>query len=255
MRHLDATELYDLSEAGKALLRDPARLRREIRLGRIPAVWLPDGAEAASWALPVAWVDAESGESALDPEALRTYWLERFQPPSAAGARPAKAREAVEGRALLPREEAARRLFCDAKALLRLERDGTLVTLRIEDEVRHDEALVDALAGEAVDPATLDAMRAELKELARFDYVQADDAAPVSVPWRKPDPKPADAQAPRSRPEAAAPRAYQIPDALFEAGEAAEGGSAETEPTRREGPPQGDGLIQADGYDVIDEED
>ena len=62
MLHLDDVQLYDLSEAGRLLFKDPARLEREARLRKLPAVTVEQGL-----ALPAPWVDAEAGVSAADP--------------------------------------------------------------------------------------------------------------------------------------------------------------------------------------------
>lgn len=236
MRTLDATPFYDLPEAGRLLWADPVRLAREAGLGRVPAARTAEG-----WALPKAWVDAEAGLEPTDAEALRTYWLARLAPPSRAARRASRPRERLPVERLLTSEEAARRLWCDAARLERLDADGTLPCLRVDGRPCYDAVLVDLLAAEAQGPAEqaeaaqrVEVRRAEVRRWAQAEYTTAEpgaavpQAAPVAGPPapHRPAPSedagPVDGQpdAPASAPAPTAPpmpEAYRLPADLARA--------------------------------------
>jgi len=141
MLPLDAAELYDLSEAARLLWVGPERIRRWIRLGRVPATRRETGLH-----LPRAWVDAACGQEATDEGAVRRYWLERLAPPRRAAGRPLRDRSKLETESLLTTAEAARRVFADEVRLERLAAEGALPALRLDGDTRYDETLVDLLA-------------------------------------------------------------------------------------------------------------
>ncbi|MDJ0521133.1 MAG: hypothetical protein QNJ90_03565 [Planctomycetota bacterium] len=235
MLHLDDVQLYDLSEAGGLLFKDPARLAREARLRRLPATRVEAGL-----ALPAPWVDAEAGVSDADPIALSTYWLARLAPPSANARRPRRSRESLEAAELLTPAEAARRLCATDAALARLDSDGTVPSLRVDDEVRYDAVLVDLVAredeGEDV-VAEAQERRTAVRAWARFEY-GADETLPPPVAR----PRPA-APAPEPTPlDEDAPKAFEIPTdlGLDDIGELDE--------------PPGPGLMEIDGFETVDED-
>ncbi|MDJ0975600.1 MAG: hypothetical protein QNJ98_14150 [Planctomycetota bacterium] len=236
----DAIDLFDLSEAGRLLFRDPVRLAREARLRRVPATWIGD-----ALAFPVAWVEAEAGVSAVDPEALRSYWLERLAPPSPDARRAVRERERLPATALLPAAEAARRIFADPRALRRLDQDGTLPSVRVDGVPHYDEVLTALVAkrgeGEDVDDA-LRARTAQVRDWARFEYAtvarrEGDRTVPVEPRFGSGTPAASDAPS--------EVRAFEIPSDL------GLDTIAPLPPESDEPPPR---IIEADGFDVVDED-
>lgn len=189
MYQLDDVQLYDLSEAGRLLYRDPVRLSRQARHRRIPSALSPQGL-----GLPSAWVDAAAGTRPEDPEALCVQWLARLAPPSPDAARASRPHaalaDAVAIDALLTPEEAAARLLASPAALQRMDEDGRVPSLRIDGARRYDVPLIDLLAaqadGDEVDPVARDTRLAEVRALARFQY----DRAPTSEDHPAPPPAP-----------------------------------------------------------------
>ena len=246
MFKLDAIELLDLSEAGALLLRDPARLEREIRLGRVPAARV-----AGQVAIPVPWAESAAGIAPTDEESTRTYWLSRLAPPSAAGHRPLRERNRLDIGELLDSDEAARRLYAHPAVLSRLMQEGTLPVLKIDGVLRFDAGLVDLLArkgdGEDVG-AALAERHALVTDHARFDYEtgEGSEATPKIQPARSAAaatsgtlaeaalrvPRPA---AP-STPAHGAAKAYELPEDLL----------AGIDPPST--------LIEADGFETVDED-
>ena len=169
MHPLDDVQLYDLSEAGRLLCRDPVRLAREARHRQIPSALGPQGL-----GLPTAWVDAAAGTRPEDPEALREKWLARLAPPSPDAHRAAKPRNALPLEQLLTPDEAQRALCASPSALRRLDEDGVVPSIRVDGERRYDPELVDLLArranGEVVDGVTRVQRCAEVWAWARFEY-------------------------------------------------------------------------------------
>ena len=230
MLKLDAMDLYDLSEAGALLFKDPARLRREARLRKIPSA-----REGPNLGLPRPWVDAAAEITPVDEESLRRYWIERLAPASASAHRPRRPRERLPAEALIGPEEAARRLFAAPEALVRLNADGTVPSLRIDGEPCFDAALVDLVAREHEGSevrAAAAARRAEVREWARFEYVTSAEAgSSVVLPT----------------PEAASHQddvgAFEVPADL----------ELDAIAPLDEGPPPST-LIEADGFDTLDED-
>jgi hypothetical protein len=238
MLHVDADELYDLSEAARILRADPVRIRRWARTGAAPLVPRPTG----DFALPRAWVDATAGRTGSDPEALLGFWRERLAPPSAHARRVLRDATQLTVKPLLTQEETARRLRADAARLGRLSAQGVLPGLRVDGETCFDEVLVTRLAEGDVPGAEL--RRREVAQAARFEY--ATDLTVGAVP-------PA-TQAPPAPPQAvaAAPRAWHLPDEIADLD-----GLPRPEP-QPEGeakpPPDGSRLIRAEGFETLDEE-
>ncbi len=244
MLHRDATDLYDLPEAGRLLFTDPARLEREARRGRIPYAVV--GAEVG---LPAPWVEAAAGIAPIDEASSRDYWLARLAPPSPDARRPLRARDRLPATDLLEPGEAARRVFADRPALVRLDAEGVLPALRVDGETRYDATLVDLVAAEEVDPAAAAAAaerRALVREWRRYEYATEMPGTPVlpvpPAPLSSETPKPTatDAAAAASPLESApAPKAYEVPTDLLE----------EAPPTPR--PPSR--LIRTEGHETVDE--
>ena len=248
MFKLDAIELLDLSEAGAMLLRDPARLEREIRLGRIPAARV-----AGQVAIPVPWAESAAGIAPTDEESVRTYWLARLAPPSAAGHRPLRERSRLDIGELLDGDEAARRLYAHPDVLSRLMQEGTLPALKIDGALRFDAGLVDLLArkgdGEEAG-AELAERHALVSDHARFDY-ETGEGSEVTPPVQVQTARTEAAATPETLTEAAlrvprpdappqpasgAAKAYELPEDLL----------AGIDPPST--------LIEADGFETIDED-
>jgi len=121
MLHLDDAQLYDLSEAGPLLFKDPVRLGREARIRAIPSARV-----GPALGLPAPWVDAEAGRSQADAISLATYWLGRLAPPAAGARKPVRSRTKLPVDLLLTPTEAAAALFATQPALERLGREGRL---------------------------------------------------------------------------------------------------------------------------------
>jgi len=241
MLQLDDIQLYDLSEAGSRLFSDPRRLARLARSRRVPSAEV-DGVLG----LPVAWVEAESGQSGADPQSLASYWLGRLAPPSAGARRPRRDLECLPKNEWLEAGEATRRLFATPAALKRLEDEGRLPALRIEGCVRYDALLVDLLARSDEDPArgpAIAARRAEVRAWARYEYARPKHP-PAAVPQEAQG-----APAPPAAPTTPAPGAFQIPSDL---------GLSQIEPLSPEveapAAPPPSRLIQAEGYESVDED-
>ncbi len=246
----DAIDLFDLSEAGRLLFRDPVRLAREARLRQIPATWIGD-----RLAFPVAWVEAEAGVSAVDPAALRSYWLERLAPPSPGAHRARRERERLPAEVLLTAAEAARRVCADPRALRRLDTDGTLPSLRVDGVPHYDEVLTELVTrhgdGEDVEDA-LRARQAEVRGWTRFEYATvARQAGDGTVAQDQSITEPRFAESPSSgtpvstRPRTDDAAAFEIPSDL---------GLDAIEPLPPEDAPPPSRLIEADGFDVVDED-
>lgn len=177
MHHLDDVQLYDLSEAGRLLYRDPVRLIREARHRRVPSARIPsEGPEGLGF--PAAWVDAMAGTRAEDPEALREKWLARLAPPSPDAHRAARSREDLPVDTLLTPDEAARHLCASVAALQRLDEAGVVPSLRVDGARHYDAEIIEALArraaGESVDEESLAARHAQLRSWIRFEYRSAE---------------------------------------------------------------------------------
>lgn len=232
MLQADAVQLYDLSEAGRLLYRDPVRLAREARLRQVPAA-----RAERQLGLPVPWVEAESGRSAADPEALRIYWLGRLAPPSPDARRPQRDRARLPVEDLLEPEEAARRIFATPAALRRLDADGTLPSLRVDDRPLYDAVLTGMVASEgAAGRDETEARRAEVLEWARFEYHETAEEEPLAPAFdalRTAEP----GGPPPAASDDPTPGAYEIPSDLL----------ADIEP-----PPSR--LIEADGFETVDED-
>ncbi len=245
MFKLDAIDLLDLSEAGALLLRDPARLEREIRLGRVPAARV-----AGQVAIPVPWAESAAGIAPTDEASVRTYWLTRLAPPSASGHRPLRERARLDVGELLESEEVARRLHAHPSVLPRLMSEGTLPALKVDGTLRFDEVLVDLLAraGDGEDVATaLAARHALISDQARFDYETGEGSG--ATPTVRPEPAalseaapPAEGAlrvprpAPLPTPSPGGVKAYELPKDLLTGIE----------------PPST--LIEADGFETVDED-
>ena len=240
MLHVDADELYDLSEAGRILRADPVRIRRWARIGAAPLVPRPEGGPA----LPRAWVDAESGESGSDPAALLRYWCERLAPPSGHARRVLRDVTQLTLKSLLTAEETARRLHADAHRVRRLRAEGTLPGLKVDGAMRYDEALVSCLA--EGDEAGAEVRRREIAEAARFEY-----ATDLTVGAAPPP-----TQAPPAPPEAvaAAPRAWHLPDDIAALDSLPPGEAAESPAEEAEAPPEDSRLIRTEGFETVDED-
>lgn len=240
MLHLDDVQLYELSEAGPLLFRDPARLAREARIRVIPSARI--GADVG---LPTAWVDAETGASAADPQSVAAYWLGRLAPPAPGARKPRRARDRLPAETLLTPAEAAARLFATEAALERLDREGRMPSLRVDGAVHYDAELVERMAAEADDPAAAEARRVEVRAWARFEYATETpaDVAPATpttsavagpAPAHTPPPEePVRDEAPREP----APGAFQIPTDL---------GLDDIEPPSD--------LLDIEGFDTVDED-
>lgn len=244
MLHVDADELYDLSEAGRILRVDPVRIRRWARTGKAPLVPRPQGGTA----LPRAWVDAETGLSPSDPEALLRFWRERLAPPAPHARRALRDVTQLTTRRLLSVEEASRGLHADAARIRRLDAEGVLPGLRVDGETRYDEALVALVA--AGDEAGAEARRQDVADQARFEYV-TDLTGGAAPPATQAPPAPAAAVA-------AAPRAWHLPEdiAAIESApeeDPAEAESVESEPVTSE-PVTGSRLIRTEGFETVDED-
>lgn len=187
MYQLDDVQLYDLSEAGRLLYRDPVRLTRQARHRRIPSVLGPEGL-----GLPAPWVEAQAGTRPEDPEALRRQWLERLAPPSPDAARAAQPLSALPIHEVLTPEEAAARLMASPAALQRMDEDGHIPSLRVDGVRRYDAVFITWLSveanGDEVDPVAIDTRRAELRVWARFQYERVpgtdEGEAPPAAPRR-----------------------------------------------------------------------
>ena len=235
MLHLDDVQLYELSEAGPLLFRDPARLAREARIRVIPSARI-----GAALGLPAPWVEAETGASAADPDAVASYWLGRLAPPAPGARKPGRDRARLDAETLIDAAEAAARLFATPAALERLDREGRMPSLRVDGAVHYDAALVDLMAAEADDPAAAEARRAEVRQWARFEYTTSVAEQPPRVTPTQPlAGTPADAPTvPEERvPLEPAPSAFEIPADL---------GLDDIEPE--------DGLLDIDGFDTVDED-
>ncbi len=247
MLQLDDVQLYDLSEAGGLLFKDPARLTREALLRKVPSTRVEEGL-----ALPAPWVDAEAGISDADPIALSGYWLARLAPPSRTARRPRRSLQQLEATELLDKDEAARRLFATPAALERLDLAGSVPSLRVEDEVRYDAVLVDLIAredeGEDV-RALAEARRGEVRAWARFEY-GAVEASPLPTTFgapAAPTPAPVAPEFPKTAPveqDPDAPRAFEIPDDL---------GLDTIDPVEEGSAPSSD-LMEIDGIETVDED-
>lgn len=231
---MDAIDLFDLSEAGRLLLRDPVRLAREARLRRVPSTRVE-----GTLAFPRPWVEAEAGIAPVDAESLRDYWLTRLAPPSPGGHRARRERDRLPAEDLLVPAEAARRVLCDDVALERLAVDQTLPPLRIDGEVRYDAALVDLVARDAAGEDVEDALRerwAAVVGWARFDY-----ATEVELPQNRvasvlpKDAPEAKTEATPTTADASVPKAFEIPSDLADL-------------------PPPSTLADADGFDTVDED-
>jgi len=255
MLKLDAIDLLDLSEAGEMLLRDPARLRRQIRTRQIPAAMV-----LGTWGVPLPWAEAAAGIAPVDESSLRTYWLERLAPPSTEAHRVRRPVSSLDDPALLTEEEAAYDLCADPKAIARLTQDRTLPALRIDGKRRYDAELVMLLgrrsAGEDVGTA-FDARLQHVLELARFEYTSEELPAPVRftprpAPKKAPPagpivvPAPPESSSPEEEAQTeaetlpAAAKAWEMPDDLK---------LPDTNPIEP-GPSK---LLDADGFEAVDE--
>lgn len=233
MPPLDDTQLYDLSEASRLLFRDPAWLARGCRTGRIP--WQSRDGRIL---LPAPWVEAEAGRSDSDPEALRVYWAERFAPPPPDAARPLRPLDALPTSDTVPEAEAARRLHADVVRLRSLAARGVLPALRIDGESRYDADLLEHVSdGPVADDAASDARREAVAGWAQFEYASSLASAP-----------PAATRAAPPAVQRSAPGAWRLPEDLT-APEEATPGSPEVPPR------DSDGLIEAEGYETVDEDD
>ncbi len=240
MLKLDATDYYDLSEAGRLLLKDPGRLAREARLCKIPSASI-----GGVTGLPRPWVDAAAGLTATDEASIRMYWLARLEPPSPDAHRASRDRSSLPDIELLSADEAARRTFSDAAGLRRLATDGTLPSIRVDGRPCYDALLTDLVAFEKSDPDAAQAAgqrRMQVVEWARFEYRTA--------------PAPGERDSGSSK----------LMEQLREAGgsEPAEGAAGEGDevPERVEGYeiPEDlqlgsiEPLIEADGFETVDED-
>ncbi len=249
MLQLDDVQLYDLSEAGGLLFKDPARLTREARQQAIPSARLPEGV-----ALPAPWVEAEAGVSNADAISLCSYWLARLAPPSREARRPRRELDRLEAGELIDAAEAARRLCATPSALERLDREGVVPSLRVEDAVRYDAVLVDLVAGEddgdaedlGAARAATEARRALVRGWARFEYGVVNLPPPAPIPVRMPTPTPSettDAEPALSEPATDAPKAFEIPTDL---------GLDAIDDMLEEAPPST--LMEIDGFETVDED-
>jgi hypothetical protein len=231
MLPLDASQLYDLPEAGRLLFMGAGRLRRLVGQRRIP--WTIEGGRTV---LPRAWVDAEAGISATDGEALRVYWLERLAPADVEATRPSKDLRHLEGVTPLDPEDAAIRLTADLVRLRGLDARGIVPALRIDGETRYDATLVDLLASERYEEA--DRRRAEVLAWARIEWVASLDEGAVEKPAvTRPAPEEA---------VAAAPHAWRMPEDIASLPDMDESADEEADP--------GEGMIEAEGFDTVEED-
>lgn len=237
MLHLDDVQLYELSEAGPLLFRDPARLAREARIRRIPAARL-----GTDLGLPAPWVEAATGASAADPESVATYWLGRLAPPAPGARKPRRDRSRLPAESLVTPTEAARRLFATPPALERLDHEGRMPSLRVDGEVFYDGALIDRMAAEDPDTDAIESRRAEVRAWARYEYETAPAPTAVAPSTVTPtsDPTTSEPSAATPAEEAPpAPAAFEIPADLgledIDAG------------------PTSD-LLDIEGFDTIDED-
>ncbi|MDF1700770.1 MAG: hypothetical protein P1V36_06395 [Planctomycetota bacterium] len=252
MLHLDDVQLYDLSEAGPLLFKDPARLTREARIRVIPATRV-----GSALALPAPWVEAEAGRSDADPISLATYWLGRLAPAAPGARKPRRARSKLPAEGLLTAEEAAAQLFATAPALERLDREGRMPSLRVDDAVRYDAELVALMAAEPENAEAAEARRTDVRAWARYEYETARTApapaphpleplagAPADAPTLPDTPTQPDTPSPdggHAAPESpaedvAGPGAYEIPKDL----------GFDDEPASD--------LLDIEGFDTVDED-
>ena len=240
MLHLDDVQLYELSEAGPLLFRDPARLAREARIRVIPSARI-----GPAVGLPAAWVDAASGASDADPESVAMYWLGRLAPPAPGARKPRRTRDRLPAETLLTPDEAAARLFATPAALERLDREGRMPSLRVDGAVHYDAELVARMVDEADEPDAAEARRAEVRAWARFeDATDEAPTAPTPVTPAAPLTTPVvDETTPREdAPREPAPGAFEIPADL---------GLDDLDPLDIE--PTSD-LLDIDGFDTVDED-
>ena len=242
MLHLDDVQLYELSEAGPLLFRDPARLAREARIRVIPSARI-----GPAVGLPAAWVDAASGASDADPESVAMYWLGRLAPPAPGARKPRRTRDRLPAETLLTPEEAAAQLFATPAALERLDREGRMPSLRVDGAVHYDAELVARMVDEADEPDAAEARRAEVRAWARFEYATeaptaAGPAAPAPVSPATPAPAVDETPPQEEAPREPAPGAFEIPADL---------GLDDLDPLDIE--PTSD-LLDIDGFDTVDED-
>lgn len=242
MLQLDDVQLYDLSEAGDLLFKDPARLAREARLRKVPSARLEAGL-----ALPAPWVEAEAGVSDADPIALSSYWLARLAPPSPTARKPRRPLERLPAEALLEPADAADRLCATPAALARLDLDGSVPSLRVDDAVKYDAALIDLVAreGDGEDVAAeAEARRSEVRAWARFEYGVLDAPLPPPTTFRAPAARP---QPEAEESVADAPKAFEIPKDLgLEAIDAIDADQPEAKPSSD--------LMEIEGFETVDED-
>ncbi len=234
MLPVDASALYDLPEAARLLLEDPTRLGRLARRRRIPSIQGPEGLR-----FPRNWVDARVGTEPADADALAAYWLERLAPAEPDAARPSRDRRGLPAPALLDVAETCRRLTADEAFLRRLDAEGELPGLLVDGRLCYDAELVELLstADDEEGMREADRRRAGVLAWARHAWVTGlDEGAPPPPARTRPAPKKA---------LGAAPRAWQLPEDLT---------GGESPPPDGEGTTR-DRLIEADGYDTLDEED
>ncbi|MFV1959768.1 MAG: hypothetical protein ACC662_10195 [Planctomycetota bacterium] len=239
MLPLDDTALYDLADAGRLLFCDAHWLRRRARRRLLPFTF-----HRERMVLPRDWVEAEAGIAPLDAEALRGYWLSRLAPPAPGAARPRRDRRHLPCDEVLSAKEAARRVTADPLPLEALDAEGVLPPLRVDGQTAYDAELVALVAREDEDPEVApraDARRAAVKTWARYEYVTDLDEGRA--------PPPATTRADPAEAIAAAPRAWHIPEDL--AALPAEETTGPSVPSAEE-PPH---LIEADGFETVDEEE
>ena len=242
MLHLDDVQLYELSEAGPLLFKDPARLAREARIRIIPSARI-----GADLGLPAPWVEAAAGTSHADPESVAMYWLGRLAPPAPGARKPSRSRSKLPAETLLDADETARRLFATPAALERLDREGRMPSLRVDGAVRYDAELVEHMAGEADAPEAAEARRVDVRAWARYEYTTAvADRPPVPSPVQPLAGAPTDVPTVPDTPEPAAPApgAFEIPEDL---------GLDDVTPLEDVGDGPESTLLDIDGFDTVDE--